>query len=119
MVPRILQTFIEQSPIAVMAQAVVANLFDPDRLAALFARTAQRQDQRTLLFSAVVDLMHRVVLGIEPSVYAAYRNGRHALPVSDQAVYDKLDGLNARCSTTCWPRSKRTTSGLPIGRSAR
>jgi len=93
MLPSVFQKFVERSPIGVTARAVVVNLFRPDRLDALFARTAQRQYQRTLLFSAVVELMHDVVLGVEPTVYAAYRNRRHALPVSDQALYDKLDGL--------------------------
>lgn len=93
MLPSVFQKFVERSPIGVMAQGVVVNLFQPDRLDALFARTAQRQYQRTLLFSAVVELMHGVVLGVEPTVYAAYRNRRHTLAVSDQALYDKLDGL--------------------------
>lgn len=93
MLPNVFQAFVERSPIGVMAQAVVVNLFEPDRLDALFDRTAQRQYQRTLLFSAVVELMHSVVLGVEPNVYAAYRKRRHSIPVSDQAVYDKLDGL--------------------------
>jgi len=93
MLPGVFQSFMEQSPICVMAQAVLENLFQPERLDDLFERTAQRQYQRTLLFSSVVDLMHSVVLGVEPTVYAAYRKRRHKLQVSDQAVYDKLDGM--------------------------
>ena len=93
MLPGVLQTFIERSPICVMAHAVLENLFQPERLDELFERTAQRQYKRTLLFSSVVDLMHSVVLGVEPTVYAAYRKRRHTLKVSDQAVYDKLDGM--------------------------
>ena len=93
MLPNVFQSFVEQSPIGVMAQAVLVNLFQPDRLDALFERTAQRQYQKTLLFSTVVELMHSVVLGAEPNVYAAYRKRQHAIPVSDQAVYDKLNGL--------------------------
>jgi hypothetical protein len=93
MLPKVFQSFVERSPIGVMAQAVLVNLFEPGRLDALFQRTAQRQYQKTLLFSAVVELMHGVVLGVEPNVYAAYRKRRHAIPVSDQAVYDKLDGM--------------------------
>jgi hypothetical protein len=100
MLPSVLQAFIERSPIGVMAQATVVNLFQPDRLDELFERTAQRQYQRTLLFSAVVELMHSVVLGVEPTVYAAYRKRRHMLPVSDQAVYDKLDGMELGLSAT-------------------
>jgi len=93
MLPKAFQAFIEQSPIGVMAHAVLENLFQPERLDALFERTAQKQYQRTLLFSSVVELMHAVVLGVEPAVYAAYRKRRQTLKVSDQAVYDKLDGM--------------------------
>jgi len=93
MLPSVFQTFIGRSPICVMAHAVLENLFQPKRLDELFERTAQRQYKRTLLFSSVVELMHGVVFGVEPSVYAAYRKRRHTLKVSDQAVYDKLDGM--------------------------
>ena len=93
MLPSVFQSFVERSPIGVMAHAVIVSLFRSERLDALFERTAQRQYQRTLLFSAVVELMQSVVLGVEPTVYAAYRKRRHALSVSDQAVYDKLDGM--------------------------
>jgi len=47
----------------------------------------------TVRFSALVDLMIAVVLCIEPSVYAGYRRRKKQLRVSDQAVYDKLDGM--------------------------
>jgi hypothetical protein len=93
MLPQAFQSFIDRSPICVMARAVLENLFRPERLDALFERTAQNQYQRTLLFSSVVELMQAVVLGVEPAVYAAYRKRRHTLPVSDQAVYNKLDGM--------------------------
>ena len=93
MLPRAFESFIHQRPICVMARAVLENLFQPERLDALFERTAERQYQRTLLFSSVVELMHSVVLGVEPSVYAAYRRRRNTIEVSDQAIYDKLDGM--------------------------
>jgi IS4 transposase len=93
MLPHAFQSFIDRSPICVMARAVLENLFRPERLDALFERTARNQYQRTLLFSSVVELMQAVVLGVEPAVYAAYRKRRHTLPASDQAVYDKLDGM--------------------------
>lgn len=93
MLPPLFQSFLQHSPICTMAHAVLEHLFQPQRLDDLFQRTAQHQYQRTLLFSAVVELMHAVVLGVEPAVFAAYRKRRHILPVSDQAVYDKLDGM--------------------------
>jgi hypothetical protein len=93
MLPKAFDVFIQQRPIAVMARAVVESFFQPERLDALFARTAEKQYHRKLLFSSVVELMHSVVLGVEPSVYAAYRRRRKTLQVSDQAVYNKLDGM--------------------------
>src|SRR5213078_3107215 len=44
-----------------------------DKIDALFARTAEVQYTRALLFSSVVDLMGQVVLGVQPSVHAAYQ----------------------------------------------
>jgi hypothetical protein len=93
MLPKAFQRFVEQRPICVMAQAVLENLFQPQRHDALFERVAQKQYTRTLRFSALVELLFAVVLCIEPSVYAGYRHRKKRLRVSDQAVYDKLDGL--------------------------
>ena len=93
MLPKVFDAFIQKRPVCVMAQAVVQNLFQPERLDALFERTAEKQYQRTLLFSSVVELMHSVVLRVEPSVYAAYRRRAETLKVSDQSVYNKLDGM--------------------------
>jgi hypothetical protein len=93
MLPSVFQAFVERSPICVMAHAVLGKLFQAEGLDELFERTAQRQYQRTLLFSSLIELMHSVVLGVEPTVYSAYRKRRHTLKVSDQAIYDKLDGM--------------------------
>ncbi len=93
MLPKAFQNFIQERPICVMAQATLENLFQPQGHDALFERVAQQQYTRTLLFSALVELMLAVVLCIEPSVYAGYRRRKKQLRVSDQAVYDKLDGL--------------------------
>ncbi|MGL5096250.1 MAG: transposase [Planctomycetia bacterium] len=120
MLPKAFDAFIEQRPVCVMARAVVENFFQADRLDALFDRTAERQYQRSLLFSAVVELMHSVVLGVEPSVYAAYRRRRHALGVSDQAVYDKLDrmetGLSAELVRDSARRAAAAVDALPARR---
>src|SRR5262249_36605696 len=52
-----------------------------------------RQYTRALLFSTAVELMAQVVLNLKPSVHAAYKALRHHIPVSDQAVYDKLNHM--------------------------
>jgi hypothetical protein len=119
MLPGVFQTFIERSPICVMARAVLENLFQPERLDELFERTAQRQYQRTLLFSSVVELMHSVVLGVEPTVYSAYRKRRHTLQVSDQAVYDKLDGMELGLSAALVDDAARQAGAVIDALSAR
>ena len=80
------EPFVEQRPIGVMARGVLENLFHADKLDAWFARTAEVQYTRELLFSSVVDLMGQVVLGVQPSVQAAYQAQAAQLGVSDQAV---------------------------------
>jgi hypothetical protein len=86
----IFQRFVEERPVCVLARAVLQRLLDPDALDALFERTAQHQYTHELLFSALAELLGQVVLGVHPSVHAAYQALAERLPVSDQAVYDKL-----------------------------
>src|SRR5207237_10297398 len=93
MFPAAFLPFIEQRPIGVMARAIVERFFEPEHLDALFRETAVEQYERNLLFSSVVDLMQSVVLGAEPSVFAAYRKRRHQLPVTDDSIYNKLKGM--------------------------
>jgi hypothetical protein len=88
MIPAAFDAFLKQTPLCVMARVTLEYLFDADRLDALFRRTAQRQYQKELLFSQVVELMTGVVLRVQPTVLAAYK--QRPLTVSDQALYDKL-----------------------------
>ena len=90
MIPAAFEPFLEDAPLCVMTRVALEDLFEPTRLDALFHATAQRQYQRELLFSQVVELMTAVVLRVQPSVLAAYKKRKPALSVSDQAVYDKL-----------------------------
>lgn len=87
---KVFEPFIKEAPICVMARGVLQRILDPHHIDQLFTQTAQRQYTNELLFSSLVDLMTRVVLGQEPSVHAAYRKLEDQLPVSDQSVYNKL-----------------------------
>jgi hypothetical protein len=87
---QVFEPFLNEAPICVMARGVLQRLLDPRHIDQLFAQAARRQYTHELLFSALVDLMARVVLGQEPSVHAAYRKLEEQLPVSDQAIYNKL-----------------------------
>lgn len=90
---KVFEPFVEQRPICVMARGVLEHLFHAERLKALFARTAEVQYTRALLLSSVVDLRGQVVLGLQPSVHAAYQAQAEQLGVLDQAVYDKLNHM--------------------------
>ena len=83
--------FIKERPICVMARGVLERLLDADRVDTLFAYTATQQYTRELLFSTVVQLMSEVVLGIQPSVHAAYQAHKEEMGVSTTALYNKLD----------------------------
>ena len=83
--------FVKERPICVMARAVLERLLDAPRIDALFARTAQRQDTRERMFSSLVQLMRAVVLGVHPTVHAAYTANIEAIGVSTTALYNQLD----------------------------
>jgi IS4 transposase len=93
MLPSNFQRFVEERPICVLARATLEHLYDPTQLDELFERTAVRQYAKNLLFSTLVELMVSVVLSVEPSVFAAYRKRKDTFPVSDQALYDKLQAM--------------------------
>ena len=93
----ILQRFVQNAPIAVMARAGLARVFATPALNELFERHAQAQYTRELTFSTLVRLMVQVAFGTHDSVHAAYRHTPD-LPVSVQAVYDKLDRLETGIS---------------------
>lgn len=93
MLPAAFEPFVNDSPFCVMARAALEGLFSAERLDALFERTAQKQYTRELLFSQLVELMTSVVLRQQPSVLAACNKGVGSVCVSDQSVYNKLDGM--------------------------
>jgi hypothetical protein len=93
MLSDILEKFVQDSPITVMAQTLMSKIFAPDNIDHLFEKYAQRQYQQDLLFSSLVDLMSTVVCGIHPSVNAAYRKKAEQLAVSTTALYNKLQGV--------------------------
>ena len=72
----VFESFVEDSPISVMARSVLENALTPSAVDALFEDVAERQYTRDLLFSDVVDLMGMVVCKVRPSINAAYQ--KHA-----------------------------------------
>ena len=92
------QKFAESSPVAVMARALMERALEPKALDALFRERAERQYEKTLLFSSLVDLMALVVCGVHRSVHKAYAAMREQLPVTLSALYAKLDGVEVGTS---------------------
>jgi len=92
------EAFVERSPLSVMVRGVLERAFEAKRLDELFEKTAEKGYTRELLFSTLVRLMSEVVLGVSPSVHAAYQDAEVPLKVSVTAVYDKLAGLELAVS---------------------
>jgi len=92
------EAFVEQSPLSVMVRGVLERAFEAKRLDELFEKTAEKGYTRELLFSTLVRLLSEVVLGVSPSVHAAYQDAQVPLGVSVTAVYDKLAGLEPEVS---------------------
>src|SRR3954462_12242636 len=90
--------FVKERPICVMARVVLERLLDAPRIDDLFARTAQRQYTREIMFSSLVQLMSEVVLGVHPTVHAAYTANKEAIGVSTTALYNKLDRVEPEVS---------------------
>ncbi len=109
---RVFRPFVEQRPFAVMVRATLERMLAPAAIDGIFRREAEHQYERDLPFSSVVDLMAQVVLQVEPSVLAAYRAAKDRLPVSDQALYDKLQGVETRVSEALVRHSYREAAGV-------
>jgi hypothetical protein len=89
---KVFQAFVDKRPVCVMARGILERIFEPKRLNTLFEDSAEAGYTRKLHFATLVGLMGDVVLGVHPSVNAAFQ----ALPVQDRVVsltafYNKLD----------------------------
>jgi hypothetical protein len=87
------ESFIQQRPVCVAGRAILERLLSPQRMDELFEQTAVVGYTRDLQFSTLVQLMADVVLGVKPSVFAAFQAFRQdgRISVSDTALYNKLD----------------------------
>ena len=98
MLGKVFARFVEKSPLSVMVRGTLERVLGADQLDAWFARTAQKQYTRTLLFSTVYDVLSQVVFRMKPSVRAAYREREGEGAVSLISVYNKLNGLETHTS---------------------
>ena len=85
-----LERFTKDSPISVMARAVMEHAMSAEDLDAVFSENAKRQYTRELLFSTVVDVLGAVVMRSQKSVNAAYQAKVDQMAVSVTSLYNKL-----------------------------
>ena len=98
MLGEVFQRFAEKSPIAVMVRGVLERVLSPEQLDEGYARTADKQYTRHLLFSTAYQLMSLVVFKVKPSVHAAYQATEEAIGVSIVSVYNKLNAMESHTS---------------------
>ncbi len=92
------ERFEKQAPICSMIRAAMENILAEERLNAVFEETAQRQENKELLFSTVCDIMGLVACKIHPSVHAAYQAKQEQVGVTAKALYDKLQRMETNVS---------------------
>lgn len=109
---KMFERFLDRRPVCVVVRAVLERLVGASVLDQLFESTARVQYCRELLFSQTVEVLGRVVTRSSPSVLAAYEALRDDLSVSDQAVYDKLQGVEPPVCQALVRHSFKEASGV-------
>ena len=112
MLGAVFERFVEKSPLSVMVRATLERVLSADRLDLWYARTAEKQYTRELLFSTVYDLMSQVVFCVQPSVRAVYLAQEADVGTSIVSVYNKLNGLETRTSAALVRYSAREFAPL-------
>ena len=93
MLGKCFEKFLNRSPVSVMVRGILERVFDPEKLERVFSEHALLQYTRELTFAHCVELMSDVVFRTVPSVGAWYKAHQDEIPVTRQAVYDKLKHL--------------------------
>ena len=93
MLGQVFARFVEQSPMSVMVRGTLERILGADQLDAWFARTAQKQYTRTVVFSTVYAVLSQVVFRITPSVRAAYRDQEDKVGASLLSLSHTLNGV--------------------------
>src|SRR5712691_3986213 len=91
--PALFAPFVAQSPLTVMARALLERTLQPEALDRLFLEHATTQINHEVLFSSVVNLLSQVALRINLSVRQAYLDNPHHQSVSLSALYQKINHL--------------------------
>lgn len=86
-----------EAPMAVMVRATLENVLSADRLNSIFEKHAERQSNKTLMFSTVAEIMGLVACRIHPSPHAAFQSQKE-VGVLVKALYDKLQRMEPSVS---------------------
>ncbi len=109
----VFEPFVRKRPVCVMARAALERMFDPARIDAVFEATAETGFTRKLLFSSLASLMGDVVLGVRPSVHAAFQALEDGeIDVSLTALYGKLDRVESVVSAALVRDSARSAGDV-------
>jgi hypothetical protein len=88
--------FVKDSPVSVMVRGTVERIFDPESLDRVFQDHAVLGYFKELSFSTCVRIMSEVVFQESPSVGAYCQAHGKEIPVTRQAVYDKLKHMESQ-----------------------
>lgn len=88
MFDKVVERFLRLSPVTVLSRLAVQRALDPTWLDEVFHQHRDRTYEKELLFSSVIEVTSHVVLGLQPSLHAAYQQA--SLDVSFQALYGKV-----------------------------
>jgi hypothetical protein len=95
----VLDRFVKQSPIAVMAHSNIVYALNAEVLNAVFQKHACAQYEHKIVFSDLVDLMSLVVCQVYRSVHSAYSKSQPKIAASLVAVYGKLNRMELSVTT--------------------
>lgn len=104
--------FVEKKPFCVMARAGLERMLAAAPLDELFRSHCSVQYERNLLFSQLIEVIARVVTRVDRSVNRAVGALRDVLTVSDEAVYQKLRGVETGVSQAVVRYSFREAAGV-------
>jgi Transposase DDE domain len=108
----VFERFVKSCPACVMFRALMDYIFAPKKIDALFHRVAEKQYERELLFSTLVELVSQVVTRSSKSIHAAHKTARESIVVSVNAVYDKLSHVEPSTSRALVQHVANEASGL-------
>lgn len=111
----VFERFVASCPACVMFRCLMEHVFAPAKLDAVFHQAADKQYERELLFSTLVDLVSQVVTRSSKTVHAAYVRARAKIPVSVRALYDKLDHVEPATARALVQHTAKEVSELIDG----